>query len=153
VKSAGAAGSLRRMLVTFFLGSVWCAWSMIILPRAEAYGYLPASSINILLSLLLVGGPFVLSVYVVVVLSGSMSWKGHTIGEGRQSVERFWRHMLIFFLGAALTGLAVSVSRLLTSELLSTTCLGIGAVFLADVLVLVALWLYNVWRTSAEMSD
>ena len=73
MKTAGADGSLPRMLVTFLLGSVWAAWSLIILPRVEANGYLPAPSMNVLPDLLLVFGPFPLSVYAVLLLSALLS--------------------------------------------------------------------------------
>jgi hypothetical protein len=107
VKTAGAAGSLPRMLVTFLLGSVLSAWTLIILPRAEANGYLPAPSMNLLPTLMWVDGPFALSVYAVLILSGSTSWRGSVIGERRRSLALFCRYVLILFLGAALTGLAV----------------------------------------------
>ena len=146
MKTAGADGSLPRMLVTFLLGSVWAAWSLIILPRVEANGYLPAPSMNVLPDLLLVFGPFPLSVYAVLVLSGSTSWRGSVIGERRQSPARFCRYVLTLLLGAALTGLAVSVYRLVTSESLSTTRVETGAVFLLAALG--ALWFpeYGVLR-------
>jgi hypothetical protein len=73
VKTAGAAGSLPRMLVTFLLGSVGSAWTLIILPRAEANLYLLAPSMNLLPNLMLVDGPFALSVYAVLLLSALLS--------------------------------------------------------------------------------
>jgi hypothetical protein len=138
------------MLVTFLLGSVSSAWSMIILPRAEANGYLPAPSMNLLPNLMLGVGPFALSVYAVLVLSGSMSWRGSVIGERRQSPARFCRYVLTLFLGAALTGLAVEVYRLVTSESLARTHVDMAAVFLLDALV--ALWFpeYGVLRQRSD---
>jgi hypothetical protein len=150
VKTAGAAGSLPRMLVTFLLGSVLSAWTLIILPRAEANGYLPAPSMNLLPTLMWVDGPFALSVYAVLILSGSTSWRGSVIGERRRSLALFCRYVLILFLGAALTGLAVEVYRLVTSESRSRTHLDTGAVFLLAALV--ALWFpeYGVLRQRSE---
>jgi hypothetical protein len=121
VKNTSSLSPFQSALITFLLGSVTCGWSMIILPHALASGYLPASFMGLLPSLVLVNGPFFLSLYAAMILSGSTSWNGSVIGEKQKSLALFFRYLNILILGASLTGLACSGFRLVTSESVRTT--------------------------------
>lgn len=139
MNKAGRLGSLQSVLVTLLMGSVPTGWAMIILPRALSRGYLPVSSMNFLTSQILVAGPFVLSIYAVMVLSESRSWYGSRIGDKQRSVECFRRYVHVWLFGAALTGLACSVFGVVTSDSsLSTVHMSAGAASLLAVLV--SLW-------------
>ena len=140
MKNARGLSPFQNALITFLLGSVTCGWSLIILPHLFASGYMPASSTRSfpILDLVLVDAPFFLALYAASVLSGSISWNGAVIGEKQKSVELFWRYLSILVLGASVTGLACSVFRLATSEVLRTTHMYTGAAFLFGVLA--SLW-------------
>ena len=97
--------------VTFLLGLLSCAWTMIVGPVALTRGYVSFPSF-----FAVAFTPFILSIYAVAVLSGSKSWYGRMIGDKQESLDRFRRYISIWLLGAALVGLAFSVFHLLTSD-------------------------------------
>ena len=133
MKNAGLTSS-QSALVTFFLGLLSCVWSMTVGPIALNRGYVSFPSF-----FAVAFTPAMLSIYAVVVLSGSRSWKGSMIGDKQQSLDRFRRYMFIWALGGALVGLAFSVFHLLTSDESSQTIhMYTSAGFL--LLVLVSLW-------------
>lgn len=112
MKNAGLT-SAKNALVTFLLGFLSCGWNMMVVPVALTRGYVDESSASFFAAMF---APFLLSIYAVVVLSGSRSWNGSMIGDKQQSLDRFRRYMGVWILGGSLTGLAVSGFRLLTSE-------------------------------------
>jgi hypothetical protein len=110
MKNAGLTSS-QSALVTFLLGLLSCVWSMTVGPVALTRGYVSFPSFFAVALT-----PTMLSIYAVVVLSGSRSWNGSMIGNKQQSLDRFRRYVCIWLLGAALTGFAFSGFRLLTSS-------------------------------------
>ena len=129
-------GHLSKMLVSFLIGSASCAWGMIILPRATAAGYLPPLVLSPLFAISLTVGPYVIALYIVLFLSGWRTLLAR--GEHRQAQELFFRYAIVLFLGAALTGFAFSVFKVITSHFTSTAQIGTGVAFLFAVLV--TLW-------------
>ena len=128
--------SSQTALVTFLMGVVSCAWSMVLVPVALTRGYVEVSSASFFATMF---APFALSIYAVVVLSGSRSWNGSIIGNKQESLDRFRRYMGFWVLGGALIGLACSGFRLLTSDESSQTIhMYASAGFL--LLVLASLW-------------
>ena len=101
----------KSALVTFLLGLLSCAWSMIVGPVALTRGCVSFPSY-----FAVAFTPSILSIYAIAVLSGSKSWYGRMIGDKQQSLDRFRRYMGIWVLGAALVGLGFSVFHLLTSD-------------------------------------
>jgi hypothetical protein len=107
--------SSKSALVTFLMGLLLSCWSMMVVPVALTRGYVDVD-VSSASFFAVTFAPFVLSIYAVVVLSGSRSWNGSMIGDKQQSLDRFRRYMGIWILGGALVGLVVSVFHLLTSD-------------------------------------
>ena len=110
MKNTGLTSS-KTVLVILLLGSMSSVWSLMFVPVAITRGYVEVPSF-----FAVAFWPFMLSIYAVLVLSGSRSWNGSMIGDKQQSLDRFRRYMLIWVLGAALVGFAFSVFHLLTSD-------------------------------------
>ena len=105
--------SFKTVLVTLLLGSMSFVWSLKFVPFAIARGYVEVSSASYFAAIF---APFMLGFCAAVVLSGRWRpWYGSTIGDQQQSFDRFRIYYLVWTLGVALTGLAFSVFRLLTS--------------------------------------
>lgn len=138
MKNACGTGSFQRMSVTFVIGSLTSAWSMIVMPRVLASGHMSSPSAIFLPGMILVIGPYALSLYAVMLLSGSTSWNGRMIEDGQQATKRLYSYLNIWFLGASLSGLTCSILRLITTESYSTIYVFTGLAFL--VVSLASLW-------------
>ena len=136
MKNAGRTSS-KTVLVILLLGSMSFAWTLKFVPFAIARGYVKVSSASYFAAIF---APFMLGFCVAAVLSGSWrSWYGSKIGDPQQSFDRSQLYMLVWILGIALTGLAFSVFRLLTSYGSSQTFhIYASAGFL--LVILVSLW-------------
>jgi hypothetical protein len=128
--------SFLSAFFAFLIGAASMGWIAVVLPGALAIGLLPVLPVGYVTVLAI--GPTFLSTYAVALLSKSRSWSGAVIGEREQSLKRFRRYMLLWILGAALTGLASSSFRLVTSETYSTVYLGTDVICLFGVIV--SLW-------------
>ena len=139
MKNTGPTSS-KTVLVILLLGSMSFACSLMFVPVAIARGYVEVSSASYFAAMF---APFMLGFCAAVVLSGSWrSWYGSMIGDPQQTSDRFQRfqlYNLVWILGGSLTGLAISVFRLLTSYGSSQTFhIYASAGFL--LVILVSLW-------------